>query len=176
MGEGRAEPKRSGQWEARVPGTTMEPLRGAGLQGTPPHPPSNQEASGRGRNPSDLARRVEWLSRPECTAVIVAIGSVLVVVAFRLRSLAVAPRGGGDRAARVVGPWTSGHGFETHRGGLESGVTARGGEVSDKALVPSSPFPPELRDRIKTPRGPFRVCACPCPCPCPCPGICPCLS
>ena len=28
-------------------------------------PSSNQEASGRGRNPSDLARRVEWLSGPE---------------------------------------------------------------------------------------------------------------
>ena len=35
MGEGRAGPRRSGQWEARVPGTTTEPLRG----GRPPRCP-----------------------------------------------------------------------------------------------------------------------------------------
>ena len=104
MGEGRAGPRRSGQWEARVPKATTEPLRGGGvgLRDAPTHPPrrpvqsggsspqgrlrlsqmecsarpmrgghlspdnpsSNQEASERGRNRSDLARRVEWLSGP----------------------------------------------------------------------------------------------------------------
>ena len=84
MGERRAEPRRSGQWEARVPGTTTEPLRGASLRDVPTHTPrrpvqsggsspqssdstqerrgfpsSNQEASGRRRE------RVEWLSGPE---------------------------------------------------------------------------------------------------------------
>ena len=34
-----------------------------------------------------------------------------------LWSFAVAHRGGGGRAARVVGPWISERGFESHRGG-----------------------------------------------------------
>ena len=34
-----------------------------------------------------------------------------------LQSFAVAHRGGGGRAARVVGPWISERGFESHRGG-----------------------------------------------------------
>ena len=103
---------------------------------------------------------MEWLSRPEYGG---HRGNWLGL-GHGLRSFAVAPRGGGDQAARVVGPWTSGCGFETHRVVLESGLTARGREVPVKALIPSSPFPPGLRDRIKTPRGPFRVCVCVCMC------------
>ena len=43
--------------------------------------------------------------------------------------------GGGGRAARIVGSWTSGRGFESHRAGLESSVIARGGKVPGHALV-----------------------------------------
>jgi len=43
MGEGRAEPRRSGQWEARVPGTTTEPLPGGG--GAPRRPDTPPEIS-----------------------------------------------------------------------------------------------------------------------------------
>uniref|UniRef100_A0A8C4WZV8 Transient receptor ion channel domain-containing protein n=1 Tax=Eptatretus burgeri TaxID=7764 RepID=A0A8C4WZV8_EPTBU len=71
----------------------------------------------------------------ECTAVIVAIGLVLVVVAFRLRSFTVAHRGGGDQAARVVGLWIL-EVWVRVPPWLKYGVTARGGEVPDKALVP----------------------------------------
>ena len=76
-----------------------------------------------------------------------------VVVAWsRSAVFAVAPRGGGGRAARVMGPWILGRGFESHCGGLESGVTARGGKVPGQALVPQLNYPPRREDRIKTHR------------------------
>ena len=125
MGEGRAEPRRSGQWEARVPGTTVEPLRGAGLRDAPTHPPRPLVQSGdewegkKSLGPGKKSRVVVWsrVRQEECSAVIMVIGLVLVVVAFHLRSFAVAHRGGGDRAAGVVRPWISERGFESHRGG-----------------------------------------------------------
>ena len=43
-----------------------------------------------------------------------------------------------------------GRGFESHRGGLESGVTARGGKVPGQALVPQLNYPPRREDRIKS--------------------------
>ena len=37
--------------------------------------------------------------------------------------------------------WIPGRGFESHRGGLESGVTARGGQVPGQTLTPQLTYP-----------------------------------
>ena len=74
-----------------------------------------------------------------------------------LRSFEVAHRGGGDRivwwcsSSQARGPWTSGRGFESHRGG--SGRCDR--TKQDRYLGPALP--------TKDPRVQFLLCVCACP-------------
>ena len=84
-----------------------------------------------------------------------------VVVAWLgrgLRSFAVAPHGGGGLAARVMGPWISGRGFESHRGGWRCDRTRQEG------TRPGSGPPAELfssaRGPNKDPRGQFILGVC----------------
>ena len=91
MGEGRAGPRCSGQWEARVPKATTEPLRWACLRDAPTHPPrrpvQSEGSSPQGRlHPSQM----KCSPRPKRKSRVVVRPRVLQSLAYCFWSVVVA--------------------------------------------------------------------------------------